>query len=80
VERVEIPQWMLWVTVSHGPRFGHAVTISVVSKDREPFEVARWSWQGIGVPPAMPGDLSARVTSVLSEHLVTRYGVAHTLF
>lgn len=80
MERIEVPQWMLWTTVSHGPKFGHAVTLSTVSKNREPFEVARWSWTGIGVPTGLLEDLKVRQTAVLDEHLITRYGLALSLF
>ena len=76
----QVPQWMAWVTVSHGPKFVHRVQIDVVSKGRDPFTVDGWNWSGTGVPPHLPETVSATITSVVTEHLVTRYGVAHSLF
>lgn len=78
--KAEIPQWMMWATVLHGPKFGHALTLTTVSKNRDPYEVARWSWTGIGVPSGLLEDAQTRACSVLAEHLTTRYGVSVTLF
>ena len=80
MERIEVPQWMLWATVSHGNRFGHALTLQTVTKRSEPVEVGRWSWTGIGVPAPLIEDAEGRLCAVLTEHLVTRYGVAQGLF
>lgn len=74
-----IPQWMLWVTIEHGPKFQHRIHISTVDKNNGPYRVATWTWQGVGVPPALLTDCEARVASVLDEHIVTRYGVAQSL-
>jgi hypothetical protein len=76
MERESVPQWMLWVTVSHGSHYGHRVTIQVVGKNSDPFEVAHWSWTGIGVPPDLMDQLESQVLAVLVEHLTTRYGIA----
>ena len=80
MERLEIKQWMMWVEVVHGPRFGHALVLKTVGRTTEPFEVARWSWTGIGVPEGLLRDAAARTESVLVEHLTTRYGIAAGLF
>jgi hypothetical protein len=68
------------VTISHSSSFKHKLDISVVSQHWGPTTVAEWTWTGIGVPPEMPQDIAARVSAVITEHLVTRYGVAGTLF
>jgi len=41
--------------------------------------VGAWTWSGIGVPAEILPDIEARVASVITEHLVTRYGVAERL-
>lgn len=77
---IEVPQWMLWCTISHGPKFGHALTIETVSKAQERHQVSRCSWTGIGIPPSLLLDSQNLLCSVLGEHVVTRYGVAQELF
>lgn len=76
----EVPQWMLWCTVSHGPRFGHRLSLDTVHKHSDPYRVGQWSWTGIGVPPELMQDAEARMLAVLTEHLTTRYGIAFPLF
>lgn len=80
MERAEkfVPQWMEWITVEHGPSFGHRVSVVTVGKSSATHPVGSVAWKGIGMPPGLLEELEALVVSALAEHLVTRYGIAQT--
>jgi hypothetical protein len=75
----EKAQWTLDVTVYHGPDFGHWVRASVLGRHGGWRLVGTWSWKGLGIPEPLLPDIEARIASVITEHLVTRYGVRQTL-
>lgn len=74
-----IAQWTMDITVWHGATFGHRVTCRVLGKAGGWVDVGTWYWTGLGVPGDLVDDLQARLASVITEHLVTRYGVAGQL-
>lgn len=69
------PQFTLDVSIFHTPQFGHTIAAAVLTKRGGWTTVGTWSWHGRGVPEPLYADLIARVCAVLTEHLVTRYGV-----
>lgn len=75
----EVAQWTLDVTVFHGPGFGHRLRASVLGRHGDWHTVGTWSWQGIGIPESLVPDIEARVTAVITEHLLTRYGFRQEL-
>jgi hypothetical protein len=68
-------QWTLDVTVSHETGYRHSITAWVLGRRGGWVEVGRWTWEGLGVDADMVREVEARVCSVITEHLVTRYGV-----
>jgi len=75
-ESQELAQWTLDVTVYHGRDFGHRIRARVLNRRGGWHHVGTWSWKGIGVPSELIAEIEARVASVITEHLVTRYGIS----
>jgi len=78
-EPVEVAQWTLDVTVYHSRGFGHRVRAAVLDRRGGWHTVGTWSWKGLGFPAEMLPDVQARISAVVAEHLVTRYGIAGQL-
>jgi len=72
-------QWTLDVTVWHEPTFGHVIHARTLGRHGGWKNVGTWRWTGLGVPDVILSDLTSRIHGVISEHLVTRYGVQGTL-
>jgi hypothetical protein len=68
-------QWTLDVTVFHGPEFGHQVKAAILSNRGNWMRCGTWTWSGLGIPAEVVTDIQSRVAAIISEHLVTRYGV-----
>jgi hypothetical protein len=74
------PQWIMSISIYHGPTFGHSVELDTVSKrPMEDTSDVIGSWHGIGVPEEVYKQILASVQAVLSDHLVYRYGVQPAL-
>jgi hypothetical protein len=73
-------QWQMGVLVYHDQRFGHRIVAltQTVGRDGRAYDLG--SWRGIGVPEAVHNAALARVDSLFSEHLVSRYGIAQELW
>lgn len=72
----ETQQWHLLVQVSHGPSFGHRITMQEKSRGREPtLKKTVGSWRGLGIPEATLRQATATIQAVIEEHLLNRYGV-----
>ena len=76
----ELAQWTLDVTVFHHRSAGHWIRASVLDRRGGWHTVGAWSWKGSGFPAELLSDVEARVSGVIAEHLVSRYGLNHTLF
>jgi len=64
------------VSLWHGTQFGHTVEVETVTKGRDIDTIdSLGSWRGIGIPEETYKGIMASVNAILSEHLVTRYGV-----
>jgi hypothetical protein len=74
-EHRRTPQFTLDVSIDHGPQFGHLITAQVLTRRGGWTVVGTWRWQGLGVPEPLLTDLLTRINAVLTDHLVTRYGV-----
>ena len=72
---MKVVQWTLDVSVFHGPEFGHRIYARVLGQHGGWQDVGHWTWKGLGVPEPLLTELNARLVSVITEHLVTRYGV-----
>jgi hypothetical protein len=73
-------QWIMSACIQHHHGFKHTLTLTTQTKAGAPVEVAQWMWSGIGIPHALVMDIQARVEATVTEHLVTRYGLAQSLF
>jgi len=67
------------IVVFHSPTFGHEIEISTQKQGEAPYVEATPNWKGLGVPEAVLNSACGAVHALLSEHLVTRYGVAGEL-
>lgn len=72
-------QWAMLVKVLHGPKFGHRVEIQLRSKARETLTLEGGSWTGLGVPGDVLQSLRSQLDAIVSDHLVTRYGIRDEL-
>lgn len=72
-------QWTLDVSVFHDSEFGHRIRARVLGRTGGWVDVGSIQWKGLGVPEDLLRSLCARVEAVLTEHLVTRYGVQGVL-
>lgn len=69
-------QWQMTLTIYHGAGFGHRIELTQISTNR----VNEWhkglgSWKGLGIPEPVLNDVNAYLTSVFTEHVMTRYGI-----
>jgi len=74
------PQWVMTVTVYHGPAFGHSVEVQTVTRGRntDTHDVLG-TWKGVGVPWKVYTGIMNSIDAILAEHLVSRYGVQEEL-
>jgi len=75
-----VAQWTLDVTVYHGPQFGHRIHAAVLRRSGGWHPVGDWQWTGLGVPEPLVADCAARIHAVLTEYLISRYGLALQLW
>jgi hypothetical protein len=71
----ESSQWTLDVSVYHLDGFRHVVRAMVLSKRGGWQTCGQWVWTGVGIPEPLLNDVVARVDGLITEHLVTRYGI-----
>lgn len=69
-------QWVLSVGVFHGASFGHRIDAWTDLGARGAVNLGSWEWKGIGIPEPKLQALRTKVDACLSDHFVTRYGVA----
>lgn len=81
MERHGTPQYVLTVTVWHGPTYGHAVDVDTVVKGRRDGDLSIniGTWRGIGIPVSTYRDILTSVNGIFSAYLIHRYGVAESL-
>jgi hypothetical protein len=72
-------QWALSIGVYHDPSFGHRIELWWGSTARAPHVRSGGTWKGLGIPEAVLTELRAEIDATVTEHLVTRYGVAGEL-
>lgn len=72
-------QWTMDVVIWHDQSFGHQMTVTTQTKGRDGRLAGTWNWKGLGVPEDLVYDMEARLIGILTEHLVSRYGVAGEL-
>lgn len=73
-------QWHLLIQISHGPSFGHEITMQQKLRGHDAGPRERiGSWTGLGVPETVLNQATAIIQAVITEHVVTRYGVAGEL-
>jgi hypothetical protein len=73
------PQWCCYITVFHGPEFGHRISFMTQTQGREPERIDSLDWTGLGMPSDMIKTCQAIASSIVSDHLVWRYGVQDSL-
>lgn len=73
------PHFIMTVTVWHGSTFGHTVELDTVTVGRPSTSDVLGSWSTLGIPGAVLSGITSSVHAVLTEHLVTRYGLADEL-
>jgi hypothetical protein len=71
----ETAQWYLSLTVFHGPAFGHRIEITTMSRGRDALAHSGGTWKGLGVPESVLNALRGQVDALITEHLLTRYGI-----
>lgn len=76
---IERWQWAMLVKVLHGPKFGHRIEIQLRSKARETLTLDGGTWTGLGVPDDVLVCIRAQLDAILTDHLVTRYGIREEL-
>lgn len=74
-EKNDKAQWALYVTVWHSQTFGHYITVETQTQGRHPKGHSGGSWKGLGIPEQVLSELNAMLQALVTEHLVTRYGV-----
>lgn len=79
VERREQWQWAMLVKVLHSSHFGHRLECETRTRGRGSHTMSLGTWRGVGVPPEVVQEAQTAVAAILSDHLVTRYGVAGAL-
>jgi hypothetical protein len=72
-------QWTFDVSIYHRSDLGHILRGAVLDRRGGWHVVGTWTWKGLGVPAELVSDIQARVSAVVAEHLVTRYGIANQL-
>lgn len=77
--QTEKPQWNLGVTIYHGSNFGHRIEIWTQKLGQNPKLYDGGSWRGLGIPDDVLAGCRARLDSIFTEHLVTRYGIQDEL-
>lgn len=69
------PQWVLTLTIYHGPKFGHCAEVNTTSPRGPLTHDSVGSWRGLGVPESVLDGITAFVTGAIEEHMLTRYGI-----
>jgi hypothetical protein len=77
--RRPIQQWTLDVTVSHAPQFGHEIQAQVLTRAGGWTQLGVWRWTGLGIPEDMLDDFRVHLDAIVTEHLITRYGISSQL-
>lgn len=73
-------QWTLTVQIYHGPSFGHSIEMLTHTNGRDGETIdSLGSWRGVGVPEDVLKQARALVDAALTQHLLTRYGIAGQL-
>jgi hypothetical protein len=78
-DRTRKAQWTLDVTVFHHPSYGHEIEAATLGKSDGWHPAGSWKWQGLGVPAELLTDIQSRVSSIVTEYLVMRYGCREEL-
>jgi hypothetical protein len=75
MERRSSAQFTIDVSVYHDSGFRKSIVCSYLGRRNGWIPAGEWHWTGLGVPADLVDDCVSRVAAVITEHLVTRYGV-----
>lgn len=72
-------QWALLFKVLHGPKFGHRIEIEVQKRGLTGVTFSGGTWTGLGIPAEVLEKVRAQLDAIVSDHLITRYGLREEL-
>lgn len=72
-------QWAMLVKVLHGPAFGHRLEVEVQKRGLSSITFSGGSWNGLGIPADVLYGFRAQLDAIVSDHLITRYGLREEL-
>src|SRR5262249_28016541 len=68
-------QWAMHVVIYHESTCGHVIEVETQRQGQEPYLSPSANWKGLGIPEPVLNSIRTAMDALLTEHLVSRYGV-----